>query len=136
MPGRFGTDALAIAMSQRRIARHPACARWLRSLPRREPFTCTIVVGELRSGATQDKAHAVRRMSKIDAVPSRLTIGAYDIAAAERYGAIDAMLVAKGHVIGDADTQIACAMLHGCTVVTANKCHVERIDGLELHVER
>jgi tRNA(fMet)-specific endonuclease VapC len=134
VPFLFDTSALSIAMSKQRIARHPAYAEWLRALPRRDQFTCTTVVGELRFGARHDPLRRQSLEARIDELLSRLTIVSYDLATTEHYAAVRADLNSRGMVIGEADMQIAaCALEHHCAVVTANIKDFERVDGLQIH---
>ena len=134
MPFLFDTSALSIAMSKQRIARHPAYADWLRALPRRDQFTCTTVIGELRFGARHDPQHRQSLKVRIDELLSRLTVVSYDLATTEHYAAIRANLTSRGIVIGEADMQIAaCALEHHCVLVTANIKDFERVDGLQVH---
>jgi tRNA(fMet)-specific endonuclease VapC len=135
MPYLFDTSAISIAMSPRRIERHPRFGAWLRRLPRSEQFTCATVVGELRFGALHHAEMSQVLMTRIDAVLSRLTVLSYDVRAAEHYAAVRAALAAKGKEIGEADMQIAaCALAHACQVVTANVKHSSRVAGLQVHI--
>jgi tRNA(fMet)-specific endonuclease VapC len=73
-------------------------------------------------------------MARIDEVLSRLTVVDYDLLAAERYAEIRSGLTKRGFNIGEADMQIAaCALNHGCTVVTANTKDFSRIRDLPVH---
>ena len=134
MPFLFDTSALSIAISKQRIARHVDYAEWLRALPRREQFTCTTVVGELRFGARRDHLRRQSLDARIDEVLSRLTVVPYDLATTVHYAAVRADLTSRGIVIGEADMQIAaCALEHHCAMVTANIKDFERVDGLQIH---
>jgi len=121
-------------MSKQRIARHPAYADWLRDLPRRDQFTCTTVIGELRFGARRDPLRRQSLNARIDEILRRLTIVSYDLATTEHFAAVRADLTSRGIVVGEADMQIAaCALEHHCAVVTANIKDFERVSGLQVH---
>lgn len=121
-------------MSKQRLARHPLYADWLLALPRRDQFTCTTVVGELRFGALHDPQRRQVLKVRIDELLNHLTVVSYDLATTEHYAAIRSDLTSRGMVIGEADMQIAaCAIEHHCAVVTANIKDFERINGLQIH---
>ncbi len=132
----FDTSALSIAMSRQRVMQYPGFGDWLRTVPRRDQFTCATVVGELFFGM-QRLPRSQRRIElheRIREILAHLTVVPYDIRAAERYGEVHAALEGGGRTIGEADMQIAaCALVHDCAVVTHNRAHFSWVDGLLVH---
>ena len=106
---------------------------WLETLPREEQFTSIIVVAELYAAAFRS-AHQDRWRERIEeGVLPAMTVLGFDLACAREYGRLHAELASQGTPIGTADVQIAAtARVHKLTVVTANRRHYERIDGLPL----
>ena len=107
---------------------------WLRTLPRDEQFTSSIVIGELYKGAYRSPA----RERHLDHIKKRIlpavTVLPYDVATANIYGQIRAKLEETGQILADADLQIAAtALYHGLDLVTGNLRHFRRIDGLRIN---
>lgn len=131
----FDTDALSIAMDQKRMARHPRYGHWLATIPRSQQHTSTQVVGELMYGAhlVRDVARRDVLLARIASTLSRVTVLPTDRAVAERYGELRARLERDGRRVGDGDGDVwiaACAATHGLTVVTANVSHFTRMPGI------
>lgn len=90
--------------------------------------TTAITAFELRSGAGSEKAAAA-----VDTLLAALTILPFDEAAADRAADVRRTLEAEGTPIGMADYLIAGVCLARSTpLLTRNRGHFERIQGLEL----
>ena len=108
---------------------------WLEGLPREEQFTSIVVIAELY-GAAFRAPNQDRWQERIEqGVLNAMTVLAFDLPCAREYGRLHAALTRRGTPIGTADVQIAAtALVHGLTVVTANRRHYERIPGLVLKI--
>jgi predicted nucleic acid-binding protein len=104
----------------------PRVMAWLRAQPPQQLMTTAITVGELRFGA---KALAEgKRRDALDAAitemlqgPLKRSVLAFDLSAAEVYGALSAELRRKGTPIGMSDSMIAAiALFHDATLATRN----------------
>jgi predicted nucleic acid-binding protein len=126
----FDTNAISETFRRRP---NKGFVHWLRSLPPEHQFTSIVVVGELFAGAFHSTA-TEKWVTRIETeVLPRLIVLDYDLRCAREFGRIKAELEAKGHPVGDLDTQIAAtAMRHRLTLVTANRRHFEPIDDLTL----
>lgn len=131
MPYLFDTNAISEPLRRRP---NKGFVDWLSSVPPEQQFTSIIVVGELFAGAFHSTA-TEKWLARLEGqVLPRVIVLDYDLPCARQFGKLKAELQAKGHPIGDLDTQIAAtALRHELTLVTANKRHFERIDGLTLH---
>lgn len=104
------------------------------ALRRRSPSevcTSSVVAGELELGVVRRGARKLRR--ELDALYSGLEVLPYDLDAARRYGRVAAVLMDEGVPIGVEDTMVAAhALSRGLTLVTHNRKHFERVDGLRV----
>jgi predicted nucleic acid-binding protein len=104
----------------------PKVLLWLRSVARREIWTCTIVLAELFSGVDlmpAGKRQQVLRESMDRLVPElfRGQILLFDLPAARAYGTILAARQTLGRPIYEFDAQIAAiAKTHGAALATRN----------------
>jgi tRNA(fMet)-specific endonuclease VapC len=105
----------------------------LRGVPPSDRYTSSITVGEIAFGAHLQPNRTAELIERIEPLFAGLTILPFDALAARRYGAIKADLQRRGTPIGDADVRIAAiALLHGLTVVTANRRHFARVPALRV----
>ena len=108
--------------------RDPMAGRVELELKSRSFATTTVNAFELWSGA-----HTARQAKAVETLLAAMTILALDEDGARRGGDIRRTLVAQGHDIGMADCLIAGVCLtHGGTLLTNNRKHFERVDGLRL----
>lgn len=104
----------------------PAVLDWLRSVPRREIWTCTVVLAELFSGVDlmpSGKRQQLLREKMEQLVPTLFMnqILVFDLLAARAYGPILAARHAMGRPIDEIDAQIAAiAKVHGAALATRN----------------
>ena len=108
--------------------REPAAGRVTHELQRGNLWTTVITRFELLFGArgTREVQIISRLLDSVRAVP-------LDIPAADRAAALRRALERKGIGIGMVDGLIAGIVLHvGCTLLTRNRRHFERVEGLEL----
>lgn len=107
--------------------REPHFGRVRDLLLRRQLATTVITRFELLVGSRPTSEEPIRNL--LAALPCRTL----DIAAADRAGAIGNALERKGHRIGPADTLIAAVALeNGDSVLTGNREHFSRVEGLDL----
>ena len=126
----FDTNAISEVMRPRPNEGYIA---WIRSLPRDEQFTSSVVIGEMYAGAYSSKATAkwLDRIERL--VLPAITVLYFDLATAREYGRIRGELRQAGRMIDEADLMIAAtAIRHRLTLVTANISHFERVHGLSL----
>jgi predicted nucleic acid-binding protein len=126
----FDTNAISEVF---RPQPNPEYLEWLNQIDRDQQLTSTIVVAELYAAAfrTQNGSRWRRRIE--DVVLPTMTILPFDLPCARQAGRIQANLTQAGTPIDTADTQIAAtALAHDLVVVTANRRHFERIEGLRL----
>ena len=104
----------------------PCVARWMSNVPRRQIWTCTIVVAELLTGIEvippgrkqAELALAVHEMVARDFAGQILS---FDLRAARQYAVIRAKRQKMGRPIKELDAQIAAiAAVHGATLATRN----------------
>ena len=104
----------------------PEVLSWLRSVPRCDIWTCTVVLAELFSGADlmpAGKRQQLLREKMEQLVPTLFVdqILLFDLSAARAYGPILAARQAKGRPIDEIDAQIAAiAKVHGAALATRN----------------
>jgi len=127
----FDTDAISELLKRRPVAEY---LEWLVTVPREEQYTSAIVIGELYRGAYGSPA----RERLLETIGTRVvpvvTVLPFDIAVAQRYGEIQAILESRGEILADADAQIgATALVHDLELVTGNRRHFARIPGLRLN---
>lgn len=97
-----------------------------------EVFLCSVVLGELLTGAHKSSRRAVN-LTMIHFLQRQFASLPFDDAAADQYAQIRAHLEAAGTPIGPHDTQIAAiALVHGLTLVTHNTSEFSRVPGLAL----
>jgi len=117
-----------------RPAPEPKVLFWLRSVPRREIWTCTVVLAELFSGVDlmpSGKRQQILRESMDQLVPElfRGQILLFDLPAARAYGPILAARQTVGRPIDEFDAQIAAiAKVHGAILATRNTRDFEHCD--------
>jgi len=88
--------------------------------------------GELRFGLAL-KPEATRLRQKVEAFLEASQTAPWDQEAADCFGRVRAQLHQKGQSIGFADEMIAAhALALGCTLVTDNLRHFQRVAGLRL----
>lgn len=98
---------------------------------RSELCLSAVTVAELRFGANKRGSRKIHRA--IDSFLSGVEVLAFDNAAAESFGIIAAALASDGHPIGQMDAMIAAhALSVGATLVTNNRRHFSKVDGLEI----
>jgi predicted nucleic acid-binding protein len=91
--------------------------------------TTAITVGEIAYGAARIGRPELYRRA-LDLL-SGFRILAFDRTAAEGYGRLRASLEARGQRLDDPDLRIAAtALAHSAALVTGNRRHFERIEGL------
>jgi hypothetical protein len=104
----------------------PMVLFWLRSVPRRDIWTCSIVLAELYSGVDlmpAGKRQRFLRETMEQLVPElfRSQILLFDLPAARAYGPILVARKAIGRPIDEIDAQIAAiAKVNGATLATRN----------------
>jgi hypothetical protein len=104
----------------------PEVLSWLRSVPRRDIWTCTVVLAELFSGVDlmpAGKRQQLLREKMEQLVPTLFVdqILLFDLSAARAYGPILAARQTKGRPIDEIDAQIAAiAKVNGATLATRN----------------
>lgn len=129
-------DTNVISETLRPMPEPPVLA-WLRSVPRHEIWTCTIVLLELFSGVDlmpAGKRQDLLREKMEEMVPALFMnqVLFFDLRAARAYGPILATRKASGHPIGQIDAQIAAtALANGATLATRNTSDFENC-GIEL----
>lgn len=127
----FDTNAIAEVVRRRP---NPDYVAWLGTVPREAQHTSILVIGELCVSIAGSSAPEKWRALVDEQVLPRLTILEVDLESARRYGRVRAALSAQGTPIGDMDAWIAATALRfGLTVVTANRRHFERVEGLAIH---
>jgi predicted nucleic acid-binding protein len=119
----FDTNVISETM---RPAPEPAVLLWIRSIPRREIWTCTLVLAELFSGVDlmpAGKRQKALRKKMEQLVPALFLnqIFLFDLSAARAYGPILAARRASGRPIDQFDAQIAAiAKVNSATLATRN----------------
>ncbi len=104
----------------------PEVLFWLRSVPRREIWTCTVVLAELLSGVDLMPAGKRQRLlrEKMEQLVPTLFMNQillFDLSAARAYGPVLAARQAIGRPIDEIDALIAAiAIVHGATLATRN----------------
>ena len=130
---RFLLDTTAFSALMKR--EEGLCAI-LQAHPPGDFVTAPPVVAEVAYGVCRVKPGSRKRLlltAAKDAVLSVLTVVPWTPEASERFGHIKAALEKTGYVIEDFDIAIAAiALSHECGVLTRNKAHFDRVEGLEL----
>jgi hypothetical protein len=120
-----------------RLRPDPIAFAWVRSVPRDQFWTCSVVVAELVSGVESMPAGkrkealrgALEAMISADLARQILP---FDLPEARRFGQIVSHRRRFGRPIGELDAQIAAiASVHGATLATRNTRHFEHC-GIEL----
>lgn len=97
-----------------------------------EVVTTWITASELFYGAAksvQPEANAALVVQFLNTLPVLMP----DLASARLFGEVKARLASDGRIVADADLFIAAiALSHGATLVTMNRKHYERIQGLAI----
>jgi tRNA(fMet)-specific endonuclease VapC len=108
----------------------------LRRLAATDPlaqYLSTISVGELIYGARRSVKSASLLQRLHEEVLPNYQIVSFDLAAAEKYGALRAELEAAGTPLADPDLRIASiALSRGLTLVTGKVKHFQRVPGLDV----
>jgi tRNA(fMet)-specific endonuclease VapC len=103
-----------------------------RAAERDEVVTTWVTASELFYGAAksvQPEANAALVVRFLNTLP----VLTPDLASARLFGEVKARLASDGRVVADADLFIAAiALSHGATLVTGNRKHYERIQGLAI----
>ncbi len=116
------------------------CVAILRGRLSVEPFTkpddelavTTISVGELTHGAHKSNRTA-ENLARLDVLLAQLTVLDFSEGAARRFGSLKAELERAGARLDDLDLQIGSIALElGAPLLTGNRRHFERIEGLDL----
>ena len=101
-----------------------------RAAERDEVVTTWVTASELFYGAAksvQPEANAALVVRFLNTIP----VLTPDLASARLFGEVKARLASDGQIVADADLFIAAiALSHGATLVTGNRKHYERIQGL------
>jgi toxin FitB len=119
----FDTNVISEVL---RPAPEPAVLAWLRSVPRREIWTCTVVLAELFSGVDLMPAGKRRQLlrEKMEQLVPTLFMNQillFDLSSARAYGSILAARHAIGRPIDEIDAQIAAIVkVHGAALATRN----------------
>ena len=123
------TDTLSELM---RRSPSPTLLRRLAAVPPDQQATSAITLGELLYGAYRVEAQSQGLLERMEqTVTANLPVLPFDADAATEYGALRALLEARGTPIGNADMQIASiALARALTVVTGNVLHFERVPSL------
>jgi predicted nucleic acid-binding protein len=132
VPYLFDTNAISEIFRPRP---NRAYLQWVRGVTPEEHFTSIVVIAELY-GAAFRASNSRRWHERIarDILPNVIVLP-LDLVCARETGRLHAELARRGEPIGTADVQIAAtALVHGLTVVTANRRHFERIPDLPLQV--
>ena len=109
----------------------PAVVEKLKAHRRADLCLSSITVAELRFGASKRDSKKIHRA--IDAFLTGVDVLPFDIAAADRFGALAATLSEAGEPIGQMDTLIAAhALALGAVLVTNNQRHFSKVRGLKL----
>lgn len=109
----------------------PVVVEKLKAHRRADLCLSSIAVAELRFGASKRDSKKIHRA--IDAFLTGVDVLPFDIAAADRFGAIAATLSESGEPIGQMDTLIAAhALALGAVLVTNNQKHFSKVRGLKL----
>lgn len=103
-----------------------------RAAERDEVVTTWVTASELFYGAAksvQPEANAALVVRFLNTLP----VLTPDLASARLFGEVKARLASDGRIVADADLFIAAiALSHGATLVTGNRKHYERIQGLAI----
>jgi tRNA(fMet)-specific endonuclease VapC len=120
------TDTVSFALrGQGRVAE--------RLLEHRPSEVCvsSLTLAELRYGADVRRSRRLHHL--IDAFVDAIEVAGFDRNAADRFGALGALLARRGVPIGTIDTLIAAhALALGLTLVTHNERHFARVPGLTI----
>jgi tRNA(fMet)-specific endonuclease VapC len=96
-----------------------------------EVCVSSLTLAELRYGAGVRRSRRLHRL--IDTFVDTIEVSGFDRSAADRFGALGALLARRGVPIGTVDTLIAAhALALGLTLVTNNERHFSRVPGLTI----
>jgi tRNA(fMet)-specific endonuclease VapC len=108
--------------------REPAAGRVTREIESGNLWTTVITRFELLSGA-----RGSREVRIVSELLNSIKIAPLDVSAADRAALVRRILERKGVGIGMADSLIAGIALHiGALLLTRNRCHFERVEGLDV----
>jgi tRNA(fMet)-specific endonuclease VapC len=97
-----------------------------------EVATTWITACELAYGAAKSRSPRKNQLLVSELLATLRVVG-LDHPAAERFGQIKSALERTGNILADADLMIASITLaHGASLVTGNRRHYDRIDGLRI----
>ena len=120
------TDSVSFALRDEGNVRQEILDR-----PISDIIISSITLAELRSGADRKNSKRIHR--SIDQFVRYVPVAPFDRHAADQFGPISSHLFTRGIRVGDVDTLIAAhAITLGCTLVTHNLKHFERIPGLKI----
>jgi predicted nucleic acid-binding protein len=106
----------------------PSASRVAEAIAAGRLYTTAIARAELRRGT-----RAAQQREALDDLLAALVVLPLDTAAADRAGDIARQLDASGQSIAMADALVAAiTLVHGATLLTRNRPHFERVQGLKL----
>jgi len=98
-----------------------------------EATTTPLNAAELFEGAYASAKNKDEEVRKARELVKLIRILEFNVEASEKYGALSNILKSRGERIGDLDTLIASiALTHDETLITRNKEHFDRIQGLRV----
>lgn len=110
--------------------RPPEARQRMNAIPLSKQCISVVTLAELLYGVKRSSNATVNR-AVVDSFISHLSVRDWDSHAAEHYGDIRASLQPRGALIGAMDMMIAAhARSLGAIIVTNNRRHFERVDGL------
>lgn len=96
------------------------------------PFVSAVTAMELHEGIRLAESSSAEREA-VDGLLADVNDLPFDRDCGVRAGEINAKMIAAGEPIGEIDVMIAAtALVYGYPVVTRNRDHFERVDGLEV----
>ncbi|MFB6158191.1 MAG: type II toxin-antitoxin system VapC family toxin [Candidatus Nanohalobium sp.] len=100
-----------------------------------ELYISTLTVGELVEGI-EDSSSREQRMNSLEDFLSGITVLAFTKQIGVEFGKIRNKLRKEGEMIGDIDTMIgATGKTHDLEILTDNKQHFQKINGIQIHEE-
>jgi tRNA(fMet)-specific endonuclease VapC len=97
-----------------------------------EVATTWVTACELAYGAAKSRS-PTENHTLVSEFLATMSILGLNMRAAESFGQIKSVLERAGNILADADLMIAAITLaHGASLVTGNRRHYERIDGLRI----
>lgn len=100
-----------------------------------ELYISTLTVGELVEGI-EDSNRREQRMNSLEDFLSGITVLAFTKQTGVEFGKIRNKLRKEGEMIGDIDAMIgATGKTHGLEILTDNKQHFQKVNGIQIHEE-